>query len=343
MNKPNWQKLHQKELHWLIFETRAKILQTIREFFSNNHFLEVEVPILTPYPTLDTNIISMETRFTYENKTSKHLFLHTSPEHSMKKLLAAGIDRIYYLGKVFRSQELTPLHNPEFTMLEWYRTQADYRDIQEDTKNLIQTIAQKVFKIEHFIYNNHTIELSSPWLKKTIQELFQEKVHIDLNRCQDENSFKREIKRRGIEFHPEDDWETLFFRVFIDHIEKGLGIPKPLFIEDYPMRMSQMAILKKSDPNYAERTELYIGGLEIANGYSELTDPEEQLHRFQNEQKKKESGGSAHYPIDRQLISALKLGIPRSAGIALGIDRLIMFFLNKRDIQDVLLFPFHQW
>lgn len=339
----NWEKLHSNELSWIIFKKRAKILQHIREFFKENDYLEVEAPLLTPFPSLDSNIYSMETQFESESHKFKKLFLHTSPEHSMKKLLTSGIDKIFFLGKAFRNRELTPIHNPEFTLLEWYRTGANYLEIQNETETLIRTIAKKIFSKEKFTYKNKSVDLSPPWNQKTIQELFKEKINIDFNQCLGLNGFKKELKRRGLTFHPDDDWETLFYRIFIDHIDPDLGIPKPIFIRDYPMQLSLMAKSKENNPNYCERIELYIGGLEIANGYTELTDPDEQVQRFRHEQIQKKHAGFGHYTIDKPLLSALKLGIPQSAGIALGVDRLIMFLLNKEHIQDVLLFPFHQW
>jgi lysyl-tRNA synthetase class 2 len=341
-NNLNWQKLRTGKLDWNIFHLRSRIMKSIREFFELNDFIEVEVPILTPYPTLDSNIVSMETIIKDDSGNSHTLFLHTSPEHCMKKLISAGAEKIFFLGKVFRNQELTNLHNPEFTLLEWYRINSNYKDIQKDTQNLVCYIAKNIFSTDQINYQGSKILLNSSWEYMTIRNLFKEKVGIDLDHCQDTESLKNSLAKLNINFLPEDDWETLFFRLFIERIESDIGFSQPTFVMDYPYRMALMAQKKAGTTNWVERTELYIAGIELANGYSELIDPDELLKRFIKEQaKKKEEGYDYH--IDEDLILALKSGMPSSAGIAFGVDRLIMLFTNQTHIKNVLFFPFHQW
>ena len=341
--KPNWQKLRSQEMDWSVFHLRSRIIQAVRSFFISHSYLEVDPPYLTPYPTLDSNIHSMETRFNDEAGNGHPLFLHTSPEHAMKKLLAAGADRIFFLGKVFRDRERTLLHNPEFSMVEWYRTEATYRDIQNDAQELICTIAREVLSTQHLLYQGKKIDLTPPWDSINLSDLFDQKIGIDIKEAQTLESLKEAAASCNIRFQPDDDWDTLFFRLFLEKIEPELGHPTPSFVLDYPLRMGLMAKRKEDNPEWVERVELYIAGLELANGYSELLDTEEQKRRFEEEQKKKMTELHKLYPVDTELLSALETGIPPSAGMALGVDRLVMLFTDKKDIQDVLLFPLHQW
>jgi len=343
MAKSNWRKLHDQELDWTLFKIRAQIIQTIRTFFQSNDFLEVEAPLLTPYPTLDSNIHSIETTLCSNTGKKQSLYLHTSPEHSMKKLLAAGAERIFYLGKVFRDRELTRFHNPEFTMLEWYRTRATYEDIQKDTEQLVYYISQETFSKDHIDFQNDKIDLTPPWKRLTLNELFKHHLGIELDKNWDIAELRRVANTCNIHFEPDDAWDILFFRIFLEKIEPHLGFPRPTFVLDYPLQMGLMAKRKKDNPELVERVELYIGGMELANGYSELLDADEQRKRFEQEQFKKNADNDLHYPIDEELISALDMAIPPSSGIALGVDRLIMLFTNNTDIRDVLLFPVHQW
>ncbi|MFC1569506.1 EF-P lysine aminoacylase EpmA [bacterium] len=338
--KSNWEKLHNRDLDWSVFRIRSQILQGIREFFNKKNFLEIEAPTLTPYPTLDNNIDSIKCEIDTPDNQTKTLYLHTSPEHAMKKLLAAGSDNIYYLGKVFRNNELTRLHNPEYTMVEWYRLEADYHDIMKDTQDLISTIVDKLFGSFTFKYQNRVVDLIPPWPIISISELFKNTFELSSSELLSEESLQLAAERYSIHYSKKDDWETLFHRLFMDKIEPNLGIPQPVFIIDYPQKIGLMARSKSEDSRFVERVELYIAGLELANGYSELTDPNEQLQRFSKQQKIKKDYNSKNYPIDHELIDAMKLGLPNCAGIALGIDRLLMFLLNKTEIQDVILFPF---
>ncbi len=338
----NWQKLRNGKLSWTLFRKRAQIIQSIRLFFKSEDFLEVEPPLLTPYPTLDNHIHPMKTCFHEDQENAHPLFLHTSPEHAMKKLLAGGAERIFYLGKVFRDRELTPFHNPEFTLLEWYRTDATYEKIIEDTENLICRVIRDCFSTEELIYQNQKIDLTLPWERRTIQELFQQETGIDLKESTSIEGMRKSAANCGIHIQKNDDWETIFFKIYLEKIESKLGRTNPLFIMDYPLQMGLMAKRKEEDLDVVERVELYIGGLELANGYSELTDPSEQQIRFLKDLKKK-GKKSIHYSIDNELLFALRMGLPNCAGMALGIDRLVMLMTNQTDIQQVILFPAHQW
>ena len=340
--KPNWKKLRSGELDWEIFHLRARVFKEIRRFFEKNDFIEIEAPVLTPYPTLDNNIHSIETQICDNTNCSYTMFLHTSPEHAMKKLLAAGARKIYFLGKVFRNRELTPLHNPEFTMVEWYRTSANYGHIQKDIENIIIAILQETHSTMHMEYRNNKKDLTRPRDRISMTDLFQEYAQLNLENCLNLYGLQEAAQNIGIPFGKNEGWETLFFRIFIEKIEPHLGFPRPTFVVDYPAQLGLMAQRKENNSEWVERVELYIGGLELANGYSELVNPDEQRDRFIAELEKKQDEGYPHYPIDEELIESLNTGIPPCAGIALGVDRLIMLLTGKTNIHDVILFPFCQ-
>ena len=341
--KSNWMKLRDREMDWTVFRLRARILRSIRRFFDSKGFLEIDAPLLTPCPTLDANIRSIQSVAHDNRNESKPMFLHTSPEHAMKKLLAAGADRIYFLGKVFRDGECTRLHNPEFTMLEWYRSEATYEDIINDTQEVVHAVANDVFDAEHLKYQGKKIDLSLPWDRITLRDLFVHETGIDLENYRTADSLKEAAASLDVHYQEDDDWETLFFRIFLEKIERKLGFPKPVFLLDYPLSMGLMARRKPENPRWVERAEIYIAGLECANGYSELTHPDEQKKRFLEERRKKTASDNASHPIDWDLISALESGLSPCAGMALGVDRLVMLLTDKTDIQDVLLFPHQQW
>ena len=341
MNRPNWKKRQRKEIDGTVISLRAEIYKAIRTFFETRDFLEIDAPLVTPFPTLDANIHSIQATVTDIPGKPTHLFLHTSPEHAMKKLLPSGIPRMYFLGKVFRDREFTNLHNPEFTMLEWYRTNASYVDIQTDAETLIHHVAQSVLGKDVIAYNDRPIDLRPPWDRQPLASVFLEKTGIRLGSVSTDDALRAEAERIDIQAAEDDNWETLFFRIFLERVEPGLGIPKPMFILDYPSRMGLMAKNKETDPEWVERAELYVGGVELATGYSELLDPDEQMRRFLNEQEIKKQTLGLDYPVDTELIHALEHDIPPSAGMSIGVDRLIMLFADKHNIQDVLLFPLH--
>lgn len=341
--KANWQKLYDGKLDWNIFEQRSRIIKAIRQFFDSNGYLEIEPPLLTPYATMDNNIDSVNATLHDPSKKRLDFYLHSSPEHAMKKLLAAGAEKIYYLGKVFRDGEWTQHHNPEFTMLEWYRTGINYTDIQDETEDLVKHIAASIGQEKAIQYSNDTVTLEGPWERMTLSDLFEERTESPLHECLQLSVIRKCADSLGIYFDKEDDWESVFFRIFLEKVEPGLGIPHPIFVRDYPVMMGLMAKRKSDDPEWVERVELYLGGLELANGYSELLDPTEQRDRFEIVKEIKSKQANKNFLLDDDLLDALPLIKSSAAGMALGVDRLTMLLLDKQDIRDVLLFPAHDW
>lgn len=326
-----------------MLEKRARIVRYIRDFFRSKGYLEIEAPLLTPFPTLDANITSFITAWHDGRGSRSPLFLHTSPEHSMKKMLAAGAGNIVFLGKVFRNEESSPLHNAEFTMLEWYRKNADYRDIMRETEELILFLARKLTAGEGITYQGLHIDLASPWKRISVRDLFLQYVGIDLFEKNSPQDMINAAKAHGLHFLPDDSWETLFFRLYLDKIEPFIGLTKPLFITDYPLSLGLMAKAKADRPQWVERAELYIGGIELANGYSELLDPDEQRRRFQNDQRIKKDQTGRTLPIDTELLEALTRDLPPCAGMALGVDRLVMLLTDSGSVDDVMLFPLSRY
>jgi elongation factor P--(R)-beta-lysine ligase len=337
---PNWKRIRDGRLDWSVFSSRHAILRFLRGDFDGRKYLETDAPLLVPFPTLDANIRSLRADVAGMDGRSRPYYLHTSPEYAMKKLLAAGADRLYFLGKVFRDGECTALHNPEFTMLEWYRTGASIDDLLDETEDCIRRLAVERTGSHRIPFGNRTVDFSPPWPRLRVADLFRAKTGAELDPGSDGSDLKRLASGLGVFFNPEDDWETMFMRIYMERMEPGLGAERPVFLTDYPSPLGMNARRRPDDPRWAERSELFIGGLELANGYTEITDPGEQRERFERDRERKRLETGAVPPMDRELLDAMESGFPPCAGMALGVDRLVMLLLNRLDIGDVLLFPF---
>ena len=286
---------------------RAAIINEIRMFFIEGGYLEVETPLLIPAPAPESHIDAMPVDSRY---------LQTSPEICMKRMLAAGFERIFQLRHCWRSDERGGLHLPEFTMLEWYRSNSDYMNLMEDCESLVQNVARARGLGDRIVFKGMSIELRSPWERISVSDAFRRYGGLSM-----EQALKQD----------------LFDEVMVNEIEPRLGLDKPVFIYDYPAERGALARLKEKDPSLAERFELYIGGLELANAFSELTDHLEQRDRFLEEQESRRSKGKTVYALPEKFLAELP-AMPPSAGIALGIDRLVMVLLDKSSIDEVVAF-----
>lgn len=314
-----------------IAKQRSQIIQQIRNFFNKNNFTEVETPIMVKIPGMEPHLTPFETTFT----NGKKLYLNTSPELQMKKLLGAGFGNIYQLTKVFRNGETGgPLHNPEFTMLEWYRENADYKNLMEDCENLVSEVSRI------FLEKNpkNKIDFKKPWPKKSINELFIEHCKIDLLKNKTFEKLQTIAKNLNYDINGCHTWDDLFFKIFLNEIEPKLPKNKPIFVYDYPASQAALAKIKSGEPFFAERFELYINGIEIANAFSELIDAKEQRERLKSEQKLRKKLKKTVFDIDEEFLTGLESIKLPCAGIALGVDRLIMTFLGKKNIDEVLFF-----
>jgi elongation factor P--(R)-beta-lysine ligase len=282
---------------------RGAIFNRVRAFFQEKGYLEVETPFRIPAPAPEAQIDAVP---------SAGWFLQTSPELCMKRMLAAGYQRIFQICRCWREGERGVRHLGEFTMLEWYRAGADYLALMDETEALVAAAASA----ESIRYRGHTVGLELPFERITVAEAFQRHAGTSV--------------REALQ-------ADLFDEIMVERVEPCLGLTRPTFIYDYPACCSALARLKKVDPSVAERFELYIGGLEIANAFSELTDPVEQRSRFEAEAAERSALGKTAYPVAEKFLSALA-GMPESAGIALGLDRLVMVLLDAGSIDEVVAF-----
>jgi lysyl-tRNA synthetase class 2 len=318
---------------------RGHIIAAMRSFFANHDFLEVETPSLQISPGTEPHLkafaTSLEEPF---SGVKRELFLHTSPEFAMKKLLAGGLPRIFQLAKVFRNGERAPTHHPEFSMLEWYRAGEPYTELMEDCQKLLQA-SLLAAGTELFNWAGRTSDPFQPWEKISVSKAFAKYCRIDLLALlNDVPAFAAEATRLGLAPSLTDSWDDIFFRIFLEHIEPHLGHPVPTILYGYPLSMAALSRPSPDDPRLAERFELYVCGLELANAFGELTDPIEQRARFEADMKTKERLYGIRYPIDEDFLLALGQ-MPEASGIALGFDRLVMLAAGAEKIEDVLWLP----
>ena len=300
------------EDHRPLYETRARILKAVRAWFEAENFLEVTTPVMQLMPGADTHIHA------FQVEEAEGMYLQNSPEFAMKKLLVAGLPKIYQICPVFRREERTRLHNPEFTMLEWYRAGADYTDIMADCERLIRALDVFQFQFEGRICDPH-----QEWQRITVAQAFQDYAGMDLF-----GDLKAQAQEQGISVRDEYSPDDVFHAVMAEKIEPFLGSPVPTILYDYPAHMAALSRKKADNPEIAERFELYICGVELANAFSELTDAAEQRARFETDMAEKEQLYGARFPIDEDFLAALEHGLPESGGIALGLDRLVMLAIG---------------
>lgn len=288
-----------------MLQRRSDVLRVIRAFFDARGFIEVETPVRIPAPAQETHI---------DAPPSGRAWLRASPELHMKRLLVEGCERIFQIGPCFRSGECGLRHNPEFTMLEWYRTDADYFDILADTEALVRTVFMAVVGTDQLPYRGADIDLAGPWPRLTVRDAY----------------------RRWAGWDPTEQWDAERFDLdMIERIEPALPSATPCVLIDYPAPAASLARLKPGNDTVAERWEVYIGGLEIANAYSELRDAAAQRARFQEAALARQGLGKEAYPLDEPFLDALAHGMPPCGGIALGIDRLVMLACDADDIAEV--------
>lgn len=311
-----------------VFIKRSIIIQQIREYFIAHNFLEVETPMLQPYAGGAT-----ATPFkTYFSSLNREYYLRIAPELYLKRLVIGGFERVFEINKNFRNEGVSIKHNPEFTMIEWYMAYADYYDLMRMTEDLINNLALKINNNREIEFKGKKIDLSPPWQKLSLNNAILKYSNISEEEL---NSFEQLLniaKKIGIELEESITHNKLKVKIFEKLVEEKLV--DPTFITDYPKEVSPLAKAKEDDSETTERFELYIGGMEIANGFNELNDPIEQKKRFEEQIKNSEDK-----TLDQDYINALEYGLPPTAGEGLGVDRLIMLFTGKSSIRDVILFP----
>lgn len=324
---------------------RDTILRALRSYFYSQDFHEVTTPSLQVSPGLEPHLQAFET--IWENPVGRRqlkFYLHTSPEFAMKKLLVSGMKRIFQVAQVHRNREWSDTHHPEFSMVEWYRVDQNYEAIMEDCERLLLSCALAI-GATHFTWKGAKSLAQGPFERLSVEEAFLKYAGFSLLATIDDplapgaERLREKCAALGIHHHPSDQWEDLFFRIFLESIEPKLGIDRPTILYDYPISMAALSRPKAGAPHLAERFEIYVAGLELANAFGELTDPIVQKKRFEADMEKKFQLYGNRYPIDEDFIAALEEGMPASAGIALGFDRLVMLLTGASKLEDVLWLP----
>lgn len=322
---------------------RRTLYRIIREVFAEADFDEVETPLLVPAPGMELHIDCFDTQFRPEmgaEGAPRPLWLHASPEYAMKRLLADGWERIFQITKVFRNGEIAQNHNPEFTMLEHYRVVEEaegYAPILGDLEAIGSRAAEAIAGNRRIRWKGVEVDLTPPWRRLSMREAFAEFAGIDLPLDGDASLLRERMEKAGFDPGTAETYDDLFFTVFLS-FETKLGRGRPTFLVDWPASMASLARLKAEDPRVAERFELYIAGVELANGFFELNDAAEQRRRLVEEREERKRLGRPAYPLDERFLEAVGR-MPTSAGVATGLDRLLMIVGGWERIDQVLLFP----
>jgi elongation factor P--(R)-beta-lysine ligase len=324
---------------------RGRALGAVRAFFAARDFVEVDTPALQVSPGMEPHLQAFATDLHGPHPDDqRRLYLHTSPEFAMKKLLVAGVPRLWQLSHVYRNGERSGTHAPEFSMLEWYRAGEGYRALIGDCQELVRGAARAAGR-ERFAFRGLTCDPFGDWRILTVPDAFVEYAGIDLMATYDGShdpdpaALAAEAARIGVPPHAGDRWEDIVFRIMFERIEPHLGADVPCVLTDYPLCMAALSRPKPDNPRLAERFELYACGLELANAFGELTDAVVQRARFEADMDLKERIYGERFPVDEDFLAALTHGMPESCGIALGFDRLAMLCAGADDINQVLWLP----
>jgi len=316
-----------------IFIKRSLIIKHIRDFFFRKDFLEVETPMMHPIAGGAT----AKPFITHHNTLDMKLYLRIAPELYLKRLVVGGLERVFEINRNFRNEGISTKHNPEFTMIEWYQAYADYHDLMKMTEELIYEIAIKVNGSPIINFDDKEIDLTPPWEKLTLEQAIEKYTKIAEPELSTYEFAKNKAKELNIKI--EDSWGRgkIVLEIFEKLVEDKLI--QPTFIIDYPKEVSPLSKSKKDDPETTERFELFIAGMEVANGFNELNDPIDQFERFEKQVKAKEAGDEEAHMMDKDYIRALEYGLPPTAGEGLGVDRLVMLLTDTKSIREVILFP----
>ncbi len=322
------------EKQWAAARAREKLNAALREYFASQGYLEVETPLLVPTPGLEPHIDPFELEFIPQTGVGARqpLYLHTSPEYAMKRLLAdPHCPALFQLCKVFRNGEVSGHHNPEFTLLEFYRPNADYHAIMADLEGALALAEKRVT-------GGAALFGQTPWERVSVRDALLRATGVDWQAHPTAAGLRAAAEKAGVRVGGADSWDDVFFHLFLQRVEPGLGATRPTFLLEYPAAMASLARLKPDDSKVAERVELYAHGVELGNGFSELIDAKEQRARLVDEQALRRSQQRPAFPLDERFLAAVGR-MPPSGGIAVGLDRVLMLLLQAEQLSDVLLFP----
>ena len=316
------------------FVLRSKILKEIRKFMDERGYMEVETPMLTTVATGD----AARPFITHHNTLDLQMYLRIAPELNLKRLIVGGIDKVFEIGKNFRNEGMDIKHNPEFTNMEWYSAYEDYNDMMNISEELISTVAKNVLGTTKITYEGMDIDLTPGWKRITMIDAIKEVTGVDFNNIKTDEEAQAIAKEKHVEFEEIKNTRghiiNEFFETFVEET-----LIQPTFILDYPVEISPLTKRKKDQPELVERFELFIGGREYGNAYSELNDPIDQYQRFLKQVEAKEKGDEEAGGMDEDFVTALEIGLPPTGGMGIGLDRLIMLLTNSSSIRDVLFFP----
>jgi lysyl-tRNA synthetase class 2 len=315
------------------FETRARLISTLRAELDRRGFLEVETPMLQ---SLAGGAVARPF-VTHHNTLDIDVYLRIAPELYLKRLLVGGLHRVYEINRNFRNEGISTQHNPEFTMLEFYQAYADYEQMMELTEELLGALAQQVLGQEEIVYQGTTLGLGRPWPRLTIRQAVQEYAGLGQAEVDDAAALRSALEARGAEMPASEDYGHLLMALFEETAEPHLV--QPTFVLEHPVEVSPFAKPKPEDPRFTERFELYLAGMEIANAFSELNDPDVQAERFRQQLAARDLGDEEAHRFDADFVRALEYGMPPAGGEGIGIDRLVMLFTDQASIRDVILFP----
>jgi lysyl-tRNA synthetase, class II len=309
-----------------LFITRARVIAAVRRFLDAEGFIEVETPVLQP---LYGGALARPFT-THHNALNREFYLRIATELYLKRLIVGGLERVYELGKDFRNEGVDTTHNPEFTMLEWYEAYADYEDIALRCERLVAYVASEVDYDGPF-------DFTPPWRRERLPKAILDRTGIDIMELTTRGQLAQSMAARGLHVKSDDTWPQLVDELLSKHVEPTLT--EPTFLLDYPVALSPFAKRHRSIPGLVERFEAYVGGVELANAFTELNDPDEQRRRFEEQRALAGAGDEETQPYDEGFLEALEQGMPPTGGIGIGIDRLVMALTGRRSIREVVLFP----
>ena len=309
-----------------VFMTRARMISAVRRYLDSQGFVEVETPILQPlYGGAAARPFT-----THHNALDRDLYLRIASELYLKRLIVGGLERVYEIGKNFRNEGLSPKHNPEFTMIEYYEAYADYTDVARRFEELMAYVTAEI------CYEGET-DFQKPWHRETLAGSIEKRTGIDIRAHRDRDSLAAAMQEKGLPVPETDTWPQLVDELVSKHVEPTLI--EPTLLLDYPVEISPLAKRHRNEPGMVERFEAFIHGMEVANAFTELNDPDDQRERFEEQRALAASGDEEAQPYDESYIEALEYGMPPTGGIGIGIDRMAMILTGQRTIREVVLFP----